>query len=253
MAGFTGGFSVSGNSVTVSIARQSSLVETRAYVYTFVNAFGEEGPPSPPLSLDVPENGAVTLTIPGASGVIDAYTPITRIRLYRSATGSADTRFLFATEFATGSTVVYTDTLQAANLGEALSTTGYYPPPRYLTGLISLPNGILAAFKGREVWVSEPYLPYAWNPDNIITTKDDVVALCAAAGGFYVVTKSHPYFVSGVTPDAMSQIKLDSVQAGVSKEAITNIGAMAVWASNDGLVTAQGITAIVTGKQWFIS
>ena len=249
MTGFTGGVSATGGRVVVSIARQSSLVEARSYVYTYVNVFGEEGPPSPVLSLDVPEDGAVTLTLPGSSSVseADTFSPVTKIRLYRTATGSADTRFLVAREFATSATVVYTDTLQAANLGEPLTTDGYYPPPRYLTGLISLPNGMLAAFKGREVWVSEPYLPYAWNPDNVLTTKDDIVSLCATAGGFYVVTKSHPYFVSGVTPDAMGQIKLDNTQAGVSKEAITNIGSMVVWASNDGLVTAQG-TAV--GLDW---
>ena len=227
----------------------------RDSVYTFVNALGEEGPPSDPCTLEVPENTAVGLTLAGASGTpatIDQY-PITKMRLYRTATGSDATSFLFVTEFNTGATVVYTDTKLASELVEPLVTQGYYPPPKGLMGLVSLPNGILAAFKKNEIWFSEPYLPYAWNPDNVLTTKLDVVALCPADGGFYAVTKGHPYFVSGVTPDAMGQIKLSAVQAGVSRKAICNIGPAVVWASQDGLVAARGVEASMDWSNRFFT
>ena len=76
---------------------QNSKAEmvTRAYVYTFVNAFGEEGPPSPPQSANMIDNEGWALTnfdmelidndsdyIGGAKGRV----PITSINVYRSIT-----------------------------------------------------------------------------------------------------------------------------------------------------------------------
>lgn len=243
LSGYTGYFQYSPGklSIFINATGSSTMVEQRVYAYTYVNIFGEEGPLSPPLELPVNEGHSVAVTVQGLAAT--DYAPINKIRLYRSATGSTTTTLLFVEEFENAVSVTYTDSKPAAVLGEENRTSTYFPPEADLRGLIALPNGILVAFKGNEVHVSEPYLPFAWNPENIIPTQETVVSVCAAEGGFYITTLGHPYFVSGVTPDAMSSIKLDAVQAGVSKGSICNIGPAVLWASNDGIVFARGGSA----------
>ena len=250
MSNLSGGISISSSNTMTASLYYGALQEERYYVYTFVNIYGEEGPPSPPVGVTISENSACSITIPGAASSIppnSGFPEVKAMRLYRSATGSSGTNFLFVDEVATGSTTTYMDLKKSSELGEVISTIGSYPPVRYLKGLCQLPNGVLAAFRNNEIWFSDPYLPYSWNPNNTLTTLEDIVSICPAEGGLYVTTKGHPYFVSGVTPDAMSQIKLTSVQAGTSKNGICNMGPAVVWASHDGLVTARGIDA---GLDW---
>lgn len=212
---------------------------SRDYVYTYVNTYGEEGPPSPVLTMDGRDGEALTFV---AATPPTGYVPISKVRLYRTATGaSGNTQYLFVLEANVGAAL--SDNVLTERLGEPLSTLGYRPPELGLRGLIALPNGVLAAFKGNEVHLSEPYLPYAWKSANIQTTLLPVTGLCAAEGGFYITTRGQPYFVSGITPDAMSAQKLQVAQAGVSKGSIVNVGAQVVYASNDGLVLLQGAQA----------
>ena len=240
LSGYTGYFQYSPGklSIFISATSSASAVEQRVYAYSYVNIFGEEGPLSPPLEIPVNEGHAVALTLRGLTST--SYAPIDKIRLYRSATGTNTSELLFVDELENTNSTVYTDSKLASVLGAANSTTNYFPPEAGLRGLIALPNGILVAFKGNEVHVSEPYLPYAWNPENIIPTQETVVSVCAAEGGFYITTLGHPYFVSGLTADAMASVKLDAIQAGVSKGSICNIGPAVLWASHDGIVFARG-------------
>lgn len=241
MSGYVGEF-VYGNGVLVANMRlttaSTTMVEQRSYVATYVNIFGEEGPPSPVAEVSVPEGHSIDVVVAGLGAT--NYAPIAKIRLYRSATGTDTSSFLFHSEVDNASSVTISDYLLASALGEPISTLNYFPPEEGLRGLKSLPNGILYAFKNNEIHFSEPYLPYAWNPANIITTQDTIIGSCPADSGFYVTTRSNPYFISGLTPDAMSQMKMTAIQAGVSKGSICNIGPAVVYASNDGLVTAVG-------------
>lgn len=225
------------STVSVEFWVNKSKTEHRAYTYTYVNQWGEEGPPADPVEIDCLPDQAVALKFPASNA--SGYVPVDRVRLYRTATGQT-TDFSLVKEI-TFPLTTYTDSVKGDALGETIATRGYYPPPLGLKNLISLPNGIIMATKGNEIWFSEPYLAYAWNPDNVLTTATDCVGACAGEGGAYVTTYAHPYFVSGMTPDAMGQTKITSVQAGVSSLSICNLGSAVVWASNDGLVFARGV------------
>jgi hypothetical protein len=216
----------------------STLIEERLYGATYVNIFGEESAMSPLAEVAVKEGYQAKVTAAGL--LATPYAPIAKIRIYRSATGSNSTEMLFAAELDNASSVEFADAMTAASLGEPFSTVGFLPPEEGLRGLVALPNGILCAFKNNEVHFCQPYLPYAWRIEDIMTTSDTVVGSCAAEGGLYLTTRTNPYFISGITPDAMSQIKMTSIQAGVSKGSICNIGPVVAWASNDGIVTASG-------------
>lgn len=242
----------------VTLAKQSDTVfkfyvntggfkESRALVWTHVNIWGEESAPSPPLVFDaVPGIPAkFKITYAPATG----YQSIDRIRFYRTATGSQETDYQYADEIsslpASGSIITWTDEIATEKLGEVLSTLGYAPPPVGLSGLVSLPNGILAAFKGNELWFSEPYLPYAWKPGNALALPNTIKGVCPSENSLFVTTAAYPHLISGVTPDAMSDAQLPEIQAGVSKNSITPTGPHVAYLTNDGIVVARGLDTTV--------
>ncbi|HNF62074.1 MAG TPA: hypothetical protein PKZ20_10125 [Rhodocyclaceae bacterium] len=230
-------FTSTGTQATLSFRRSTDYIETRAYTYTLVNNYGEEGPPAPALEVECGFNATLTVNIPPVAP--NDYAPIQSIRIYRTSSGAAVTDYLYAGEVPLGTTS-FSDENAPGELGEVLATRGYNPPEYGLQGLCVLPNGVMCAFKDNEVHFSEPYLAYAWK-EAPMTTDGRVVGVCPAEGGVYVTTTKNPYFISGVTPDAMTQNKITAVQAGVAKGAICNIGPAVIYASHDGLVSARGV------------
>ena len=255
-AGMTGSFTYSGNALTVNLSTRSDYKEARAYTYTYVNQYGEEGPPANPLVVDLVEGQKITLryTPPPTAN----WCPMTRVRIYRTATGSGITEYLYVGEVTVNSSnPTFVDDVKGDALGESIQTRDYYPPPQSLRGICSLPNGVLCGFKGNEVWFSEPYLPYAWKPTNTQALQNNVIGLCAYEGGVYATTTAHPVLIAGTNPNQMGAQKIPAIQAGVSKGSIVNAGPFAVYASHDGLVTIRGIDASLdlsfkffTREQW---
>lgn len=239
-----------------STAGTSTVILRRVYVHTYVNEFGEEGAPSPPLEVDVGEGGTVNFTVNGHPNNA-GYCPIKKVRVYRAETGTSGTSLLFLNEYDNASSIAISDSAAATALGEPLSTKDFYPPDSWLENIIALPNGVFAASKGNEICFCQQYLPYAWRPDDVLTTATPVIGMCAAEGGMYVTTKTNPYFISGVTPDAMSPTKITAIQAGVSRKSICNLGQTVIYASHDGLVSARGVTVdmdysmqLFTREEW---
>lgn len=232
-----------------------SYVTERAYVYTYVNDFGEEGPPSPPSSISVSEGMTVSvLPYLPAKGAWDDFVPIKAVRVYRTETGSSGTSFLFAKEISVAAAgAAWSDKLLGSQLGEALATLTYYPPPLNVKGLVAMPNGILAYFSSNKVYFSEPYLPYACNASNASQTLTDVVSMMPTDSGLYVTTKSYPYLIAGVSPETMVASRIPAIQAGTSLKSICDIGSYVVYASNDGLVALSGMSASLQLSQQFFT
>ncbi|WP_396189832.1 hypothetical protein [Flavobacterium sp.] len=242
MSGLTGSFTFSGNSLSVGLRTRSDYREARAYTYTYVNQYGEEGPPAKPLQIDILEGQTVKLgyTPPGAH----SYCPITRIRVYRTATGGTSTEYLFVGEVTVSTTSpVFEDAVKGSALGESIQTRDFYPPPQNLRGIVAMPGGVLAGFVGNTVYLSQPYLPYAWKPSTTQTLENRVIGHCPYENGLYVTTTAHPVLITGYSPETMSSQKIPAIQAGVSKGSMCNAGPFAVYASHDGLVALRGINA----------
>lgn len=243
MAGITGSFSYSGNTLTVNLRTRSDYREARAYTYTYVNQYGEEGPPAKPLQVDILEGQTIKLkyTPPPSS---HQYCPISRIRVYRTATGGTSTEYLFVGEVSVSTTQpVFEDAVKGSALGESIQTRDFYPPPPNIRGIVAMPGGVLAGFVGTTVYFSQPYLPYAWKPSTTQALEHRVIGLCPYENGLYVTTTAHPILITGYSPETMSSQKIPAIQAGVSKGSICNAGPFAVYASHDGLVTLRGINA----------
>jgi len=257
-----------------SISKTGTADETQtpddvAYVYTFVTAFGEEGPPSPASAvLERTDTESVTISMPSAdhpNGNYNFSVPDGALkRIYRSNTGSTNTTFQFVAEVPF-STVSYTDTSASAALGEVLPSETWIGPPDDnaslypdgpLQGLIAVANGTFAGFTGKRFCLSEPYLPHAWPIGYRITVEENIVAIGAVGNGVICLTDGSPYFVTGTEPSAMTAIRVDLAQACVNKHSVVDMGNYLLYASPDGLCAVSGgegtvITkGLVSIKQW---
>ncbi|EAM6080467.1 hypothetical protein MSU25_000125 [Salmonella enterica] len=229
--------------------------ETRYYAETYVTAYGEEGPPGP-------ASGKVIVTYPGSSVDLSLQAPaiqnsnITRRRIYRSVSGDGKADFLLVTELDVG-VLSYRDELSSDELGPAMQTWHYLPPPENMQGLCLMANGIAAGFAGNEVMFSESFLPYAWPDSYRQTTEDDIVAIAPVGTALVVATKGEPYLFSGVSPSNISGMKLPQTQACVSRESMVAMDGFVLYAGTNGLASVDGngnavnaTEKIISAEQW---
>ena len=223
-----------------------------SWVYTFVSDLDEEGPPSPASALlerSFKQDGTlppVTLS-DMETGVTGAYS-IAHKRIYRTVVGAGgETAYhLVTTVAATADTII--DDVPTASVGDELRSLTWQAPPANLAGLTVLPNGVLAGFVDRTLWLSEPYEPHAWPPEYTLVMDYPIVALGVYGTTVVVLTTGVPYLVDGVHPQYMTQSKLELDQACIAKHSVTRFGNTGIlYASPDGLVqVGPGIAQVVT-------
>ena len=250
-----------------SISVNNSLVpnagvSSRAYLYTEITTFGEEGPPSAVTSnqiVDAADGATVTLAIPAASS--GTYS-ISKRRLYRTDVNGL---FRFVTDIAGTASGNFTENVVDSLLGEELESSDNLAPPDDDTathpegpmlGITAMPNGITAGFAGKTLLFSEPYLPHSYPEGNQLTTRDDVVGIASIAQGLLVTTTGKPLLVSGTDPSAMGMTEIDANLPNANKKSLVDMGQYAIYSSPDGLVSVSGngvsnITEqIFTRDQW---
>lgn len=238
---------MSGTSPTVA-----ATGETRTYVYTFVSAYGEEGPPSA-ASTPAVIDPALPVTISGMSTAPEGAYNITLKRIYRSSTVGSSAQFQFVAEVPVAYSN-YTDSVLQAALGEILPSESWTAPPAALKGLKMMANGACVGFVGNTVHFSEPNLPHAWPHKYPIEFQ--IIGLGVFGQTVVALTNSFPVALVGSDPQAMSPGRLELPQSCVSKTSIVDTGDGVLYASPDGLVSigAGGMSVITskyaTRKQW---
>lgn len=226
-------------------AGSGSTAETRSYVYTYVTAYGEEGPPSTPTApVAVDPTAAVTLSAMsvGPGGPYN----ITLKRIYRTSTVGSTAQFQFVAEIPVATTS-YVDTISQALLGEVLPSLDWEAPPSGLLGLKIMANGAAIGFLGNTVYLSEPNLPHAW--PHKVPLDVQVIGIGVFRDGAAVLTNGHPYILTGADPGAMTAQRLEIPHACVSKRGIADTGDGTVYPSATALVSigSGGITDL-SGK-----
>jgi hypothetical protein len=235
---------------THSVSPQITGV-TRAYVYTWVTAYGEEGPPSP---ADI-ETGANDVTwgvsIPAIPGAVSTGRNITHINIYRTITSSTGVAtFFFVAQVAIG-TASYNDILTDASVATAvqLPSTNWSAPPPDLKGIIEMPNGIIAGFRTNEVWFCEPYRYHAWPAAYALGVPSNIVGLGVVGQTLVVCTTGKPYTITGVTPASMAMSVLPQIEPCLSRGSIVSSPSGVFYASQNGIVNVQpGSATNITTK-----
>lgn len=227
----------------------AGIQETRAYVYTWVTAYGEEGPPSLPTLLlgwtGNPWN--IAMVAPGAGDL--ANRNLAFVRIYRTITGSggSTTFYLLAEQDITDLTYVDTSASVTLTGNEVLQSTFWSGPPSDLTGMISMPNGIVAGFRKNEVWFCEPYRPHAWPTQYTVAVEYPVVGLGVIGQSLIVCTTGSPYAISGTNPAAMAISRISSNEPCTCRGSIVSTAMGVVYASPNGIVVAvPGAAQVVT-------
>src|SRR5690606_7510378 len=194
---------------------------TRLYVYTFVTEFGEESEPCP-ISDEVEWEPGQTVTLSGFEEP-PAGRGITLQRIYRSQTGSGVTDLYFIAE-RPASNADFVDNIPPDAINEPLPSRLWNPPPDNLQGLTALPNGMMAGFVGKDLYFCEPYRPHAWPEAYVLTCEYEIVGLGAFGTSLVVVTKGHPYLVTGTSPDSMVMEKLELNLPCINPQSVIDLG-----------------------------
>lgn len=225
--------------------------DTRAYVYTWVSAYGEEGAPSPAvLGTGQPGTWALTNLGTGADVPDAADRNITRKRIYRTVAGNASTVFFFVADIDVNTTSYNDD---AANdiiaSNNTLESTSFIPPPEDMEGFVVMPNGYLVGWAGRRLLFSEPYRPHAWPAEYEQSVEFEIVGLAVFSNTLVICTKSKPALGQGATPAAFTMQKMDAVEPCLSRRGIVSTIAGVYYPSLDGLamVNNSGITIVTQG------
>lgn len=229
---------------------------TRAYLYTFVSAYGEEGQPSDP-TLVTGTTGTWALsgmdtTVPDA-----ANRNITHKNIYRTVPGNNSSLFFFVAQIPLANATYNdneTDETVASN--NVLEATSFAEPPVDLEGMVVMPNGYLVGWVGRRLVFSEPYRPHAWPPEYELSTEFEITGLVVWGTTLIIGTKSRPYMGMGVTPAGFTMSKMDAVEPCLSRRGMVATVAGAYYPSINGLVlvNSAGVQVItqdlLTKEEW---
>lgn len=246
---------VSGTPVTGAVDQE------RAYTFTLVTTYGEEGPPAAVAVgdiIEVSEGETVTVTFPTLPS--GNYNFIGK-RLYRTD-ANGEYRFVADINLATTS---YDDTTLDEDLGEIIPTTTWEAPPDEVTadhpdgamqGLLALTDGSAVGFTGKTLCFSEANLPHAWPEEYQLVAEEDIVGLAEIDVGVLVCTTGKPFVATGTSPSSRSLVLIDQPLACSSKRSIVDMGGFAIYASPEGLISVRGEGALniteplLTREQW---
>lgn len=232
----------------------SGDISTRLYVYTYVTAYGEESEPCQ-ISNEVDWQSGNTVTLSGFAAP-PAGRNITLQRIYRLQSSIASGADLFFIAERAASAANYVDSIAVDDFAEVLPSRDWNTPPDDLKGLIALPSGMMAGFVGKDLYFCEPYRPHAWPEKYVLTMDYEIVALGAFGSAIAVMTKGHPYIVSGTAPDVMMQEKMELNLPCINARGVVDLGYGVAYPSYDGLVLVSGgsaqvaTAALMTRSNW---
>jgi len=226
-----------------------------AYMYTLTNDYGEESPPSAILEITdwdgvSPSSTNITVTTPTDPGSGYAMSGgddgnFGTINLYRTAAdGVGGAEFLlvksvtYEDHFDGTPTIV--DNVADTALGAACPSEDWDNPSASLRGLISLPNGVFAGYVGNKVFLSEPYIPWAWPSENTYSYEETVVGLGFYGTNVVVLTEGYPHVLYGNNPGAMSKLRLADYLPCYDKRSIVMGDNACFYSSKNGLVRVDG-------------
>lgn len=236
-------------------------VEARAYTICYVRTWSDgkddigvlSAPATNGTKTTIDVLPGQTVTVSGIKKPTDLTSKCTKIRVYRSAvTSTGDATFRFVTEFpidhtqalpagvtwnAGTSSFTFVDSVAGVNLGETSESDLWTAPVEGLTGLVSLSNGVFAAFKDKTVYFCEPYQVHAWPSEYSVTVDYDIIGLGCFGNSVVACTKGKPFILTVGDPSTVVARPIQEHAPCLSKNSIASVNGAVVYATANGLVS----------------
>lgn len=260
-------------------------IEARTYVACFVRKWADGtidvGKSSKPYVTSFDANGKSTIDVrPGQTVLVtvSALTDAARAAgvnacyIYRSeVTSAGQALYSFVDEFAvndahttgnvnatwnTGGWYEYRDTKPNASLGEACPSLYWDAPVDGLKGLVSLQNGLFAAYKDSTVYVSDWNAPHAWPYEHTVTIDYPIVGLGSFGNTIVVCTEAAPVLITVTDPTKPTTRAIQENCPCVSAGSIVSTRNGVIFASTNGLVLINSASPtfitekIITQDEW---
>ena len=273
--------------IWVSGGTGSGDIESRSYVYCYVRQWSDGtidvGKSSGPLknnsdrsryTVDVRPGQVVDMsivdTIAHANGIGAG---INKIYIYRSeVTSAGQALYSYVDQFdvntnrvtnnpaavwvANGSYYKYSDSKPNTSLGEACPSIYWDAPVTGLKGLVSLQNGLFAAYKDSTIYVSDWNAPHAWPYEHTVTIDYPIVGLGSFGNTIVVCTEAAPVLITVTDPTKPTTRAIQENCPCVSAGSIVSTRNGVIFASTNGLVLINSASPtfitekIITQDEW---
>jgi hypothetical protein len=241
--------------ITIQGVASGEVQDTVSYVFTMVTAYGYESAPSPATAVtSIDTDQYIDLSV--MTTPADAAHNFQYKNIYRLSSGTTGAEYQFLAQIAFAATT-YQDKGTGNELGtvttDVIATTDWAMPPNDLVGLTQAHNGMLIGFAGKEMYVSEVQIPYAYPTDYIITADSTISGIGAGSNFILMVSQTTPYIVTGTTPDSLvaDPVSLKSQCAGQRSMVACELGVF--YAAQDGLCLCDGSDVRVITKPYITS
>lgn len=243
----------------------SGDIESRSYVYCYVRRWSDGtidvGKSSGPLKNSFDRSRYTVDVRPGQVVGLSIVDPIThangigaginKIYIYRSeVTSAGQAVYSYVDQFDVNLERVtnnpnaawktncyeYTDTKPNTSLGEACPSLYWDVPVDGLKGLVSLQNGLFAAYKDSTVYVSDWNAPHAWPYEHKVTIDYPIVGLGSFGNTIVVCTEAAPVLIVVQDPTNPTVKAVQENCPCVSADSIVNTRNGVIFASQNGLV-----------------
>lgn len=244
----------------------SGDIEARSYIVCYVRQWPDGtidvGKSSEPYAtswdaaarrtIDVRPGQTVKIAVSNISDTDSAKTGVNKVYIYRSeVTSSGQALYSYVDQFDinpshvtnnpnatwnTGGWYEYLDKKANTQLGEACPSIYWDPPVDGLKGLVSLQNGLFAAYKDSTVYVSDWNAPHAWPYEHTVTIDYPIVGLGSFGNTIVVCTEAAPVLIVVQDPTNPTTKAIQENCPCVSADSIVNTRNGVIFASQNGLV-----------------
>lgn len=273
--------------IWISGGTGSGDIESRSYVYCYVRQWSDGtidvGKSSGPLknssdrsryTVDVRPGQVVDMSIVDPIVHADGIsTGINKIYIYRSeVTSAGQALYSYVDQFdvnlkrvtnnpaavwvANGGYYKYSDSKPNTSLGEACPSIYWDAPVTGLKGLVSLQNGLFAAYKDSTVYVSDWNAPHAWPYEHKVTIDYPIVGLGSFGNTIVVCTEAAPVLIVVQDPTNPTVKAVQENCPCVSADSIVDTRNGVIFASQNGLVLINSTSPtcitekLITQDEW---
>lgn len=273
--------------IWVSGGTGSGDIESRSYVYCYVRQWSDGtidvGKSSGPLK-NISDRSRYTVDVrPGQVVDMSIVDPIAhangigaginKIYIYRSeVTSAGQALYSYVDQFdvntnrvtnnpaavwvSNGSYYKYSDSKPNTSLGEACPSIYWDAPVTGLKGLVSLQNGLFAAYKDSTIYVSDWNAPHAWPYEHTVTIDYPIVGLGSFGNTIVVCTEAAPVLITVTDPTKPTTRAIQENCPCVSAGSIVSTRNGVIFASTNGLVLINSASPtfitekIITQDEW---